>query len=453
MLVLALDVGTSSVRARVYDEQARHVRDAESSERYEVHHGPGGKAEFDPEELAGEAEAALDEARREAEGPVEAVGASCFWHSLLAVDDRGRALTPVMTWRDTRSVEDADRLAQRLDPHAVHARTGCHLHPSYWPAKLAWLARADPDTFRAAHRFLSFPDYLYGRLLGSAGTSLSMASATGLLDQNAKVWDEELLDVLGLDPARLPPIDDDPAEGPGGIPWFPALGDGACSNVGAGCTTPTRAALMIGTSAALRVAFPAEHAEPRPGLFLYRLDRDRFVAGGALSDGGNLHAWLERTVQLPDEPDEEREHGLTFLPLLGGERSPGWNGRARGALSGLTFETTPEDILRAALDGVAYRLAELADRLDPLDEIVATGGALHANRAWAQTIADVLERPLALSDVDEASARGAAVLTLERLGHTPSPAPLGDTLTPRPDRFDAHRAARERQRALYDAVT
>jgi gluconokinase len=456
-VVLALDVGTSSVRAQAYDEQGQHVRDAEARERYEVRHGPGGRAEFDADVLALDAAEALEEARREVRAPVAAVGASCFWHSLVAVDGRGRALTPVLTWRDTRSVDDADELRRRLDPDAVHARTGCHLHPSYWPAKLAWLRRADPETFRAAHRFLSFSDYLYGRLVGSTATSLSMASATGLLNQNEARWDDELLGELDLDPDRLPQLDDGPVEAEDGIPWYPALGDGACSNVGAGCTTPRRAALMVGTSAAVRVCFAAERAEPRPGLFLYRLDRDRFVAGGALSDGGNLYAWLERTLRLPADaqlparpPDA---HGLTFLPLLGGERSPGWNGRARGAIAGLTFETTPEDIAQAGLEGVAFRLAELADLLAPLDEVVASGGALNANPRWVQILADVLERPVLLSQVAEASARGAAVVTLERLGEAPPDPEPGVAFLPREDASEAYRSARERQRNLYRGVT
>jgi gluconokinase len=212
---------------------------------------------------------------------------------------------------------------------------------------------------------------------------------------------------------------------------------------------------MVGTSAALRVVFPAEHAEPRAGLFLYRLDRDRFVEGGALSDGGNLHAWLERTLRLPDDPElgEPDAHGLTFLPLLGGERSPGWNGRAHGAIAGLTFETTPEHILQAALEGVALRFAEVAELLGPLEEVVATGGALHANEKWVQMAADALERPVVLSDVAEASARGAAVLTLERRGKTPPGPPPGLAFTPRRAASEAYRSARERQRNLYRGVT
>nr|MBA2296482.1 carbohydrate kinase [Actinomycetota bacterium] len=233
-------------------------------------------------------------------------------------------------------------------------------------------------------------------------------------------------------------------------------GDGACSNVGAGCVTPERAALMIGTSGALRVVRPDDASPPKPGLFLYRLDAARVVEGGSLSDGGNLHAWLERTLRLPEgariadrAPDG---HGLTFLPLLGGERSPGWRVAARGSVAGLTLETEPLDLLQAALEGVAYRFAEVADLLPEVLDLVATGGALDANPDWGQILADVLGRPVHRGEA-EGSARGAAVLALERLGITVA-APLpADAYVPRPERLEAYRLARERQRDLYRDIS
>ena len=453
--MLALDVGTSSVRAGVFDETGAPLEGVEAQTRHELTHGHEGAAEFDAEHLVDVAAAAIEDVRREAGGEVDAICAACFWHSLVPVDSAGRAIGPLLTWRDTRSAEAAARLARRVDPEAVHARTGCVLHPSFWPAKLAWLAETDPDTFARAARFLSFADYLYLRLAGDGPTSLSTASGTGLLDVNEGRWDAELLDVLRLDPSRLPAISDDPIGD--ALPWFPALGDGACSNVGAGCLTRDRAALMIGTSGAYRAVFEADRGDPRPGLFLYRLDDRRLVEGGSLSDGGNLYAWLKDTLRLPGNVDVAARppdaHGLTFLTLLGGERSPGWNARARGAVAGLHFGTTPADLLQAALEGIAYRVAEIADRMPEVHEVVATGRALLSDRSWIQVLADVLERPVSVSAVPEASLRGAAVVALERLGVVPDPAPIGEIVQPRAERFEAYRAARERARALYAAVT
>lgn len=442
--VLSLDLGTSSVRARVYDESGRAVEGVEAETRYEPTAGV-----LDPERLVEAARAAADEALRAFGRPVEASAASCFWHSLLVLDASNRPLTPVLTWRDLRSAPQAEALARRLDRDAVHARTGCFLHPSYWPAKLAWLAETDAATFAAAARFVSFPDYLLLRLAGELRSSTSQASATGLWANDG--WDDELLAVLGVRAEQLPEVSDAPLGA-----WFPALGDGACSNVGAGCVTSARAALMIGTSGAYRVLRPDDGSPPGPGLFRYRLDATRVVEGGALSDGGNLHAWLERTLRLPDgasvadrEPDG---HGLTFLPLLGGERSPGWDPGARGAIAGLTLDTEPLDLLQAALEGVAYRFAEIADRLPGVTEVVATGAAVDANPAWGQIIADVLGRPVYRGEA-EGSARGAALVALERLGvpvETPLPIRAWHS---RSGRQEAYRLARERQRDLYRGVT
>jgi gluconokinase len=447
--VLALDIGTSSVRAVVHDEDAWPVAGESARTTYEPTH------DFDADQLVEATEAAIEKAIGRDPG-VEAVGASCFWHSLLAVDERGRAIAPLSTWRDTRAAAAAAALARRIDPDDVHRRTGCVLHTSYWPARLAWLRAEQPDTFARAHRFLSFSDYLYGRLLGSTATSLSMASATGLLNVHTSRWDEELLEALGVGPERLPEIDDDPVDRDGRL-WFPALGDGACSNVGAGCTTRERAVLMIGTSGAFRTLREEQQPEPRPLLFLYRLDERRVVEGGALSDGGNLYAWLEQTLRLDGARGiaeaPPAAHGLTFLTLLGGERSPHWNAQARGALAGLSFDTTPADLLQAGLEGVAFRFAELAELMPEVREVVAGGRALVADPDWVQIVADALERPIAVSGVEEASARGAAVVALERLGHTAGEAPIARVVEPRPERYEALREARARQRALYDAVT
>ena len=331
--MLALDVGTSSARAQRLDERGEPAGDLRQEE-----YGTD-----DPGEVAATVRRVLADEEPDA--------TSCFAHSLVAVDADGKALTPILGWRDTRSAAAAEWLAQRLDGEAVHARTGAFLHSSFWPAKLAWLAEAEPEVFRGAARFVSFADYLHG----GSETSLAMASTSGLLDLTTHDWDDELLSTLEVDRERLPAIAD--------VPLWP---DAACSNAGAGCTTRDRAALMVGTSGALRVLYETERPQPKPGLFLYLADERRVVEGGALSDGGNLYEWLGQTLADSSGSLAERDprdHGLVFLPFLGGERSTGWHPEARGTIHGLTFETTPLDLRQAAFEGVAFRFAAIADLL------------------------------------------------------------------------------------------
>ena len=285
MTVLALDIGSSSVRAQRFDGRA----EADGELRQE---------EYDTDDPA-EVAAAV----RRVLGGREPDGTSCFAHSLVALDEDWNALTPILGWRDTRSAGAAEWLARRLDAEALHARTGAFLHSSFWPAKLAWLAESEHESFRRAAHFVSFGDYLRGE----PETSLGMASTSGLLDLTTLDWDEELLATLGIDRERLPRIAD--------VPLWP---DAACSNVGAGCTSRDRAALMVGTSGALRVLYESERPQPKPGLFLYLADARRVVEGGALSDGGNLYEWLGRTLagssgskpncstSIPGRPRESR---------------------------------------------------------------------------------------------------------------------------------------------------
>lgn len=420
--MLALDVGTSSVRAQRFDDRAEPAGELQQEE-YDTD---------DPAEVAAAVQSVLADEEPDA--------TSCFAHSLVAVDADGNALTPILGWRDTRSALAAEWLARRLDAAAVHARTGAFLHPSFWPAKLAWLAETEPEIFRRATRFVSFADYLRG----GSETSLGMASTSGLLDLTTHDWDEELLATLGLGRERLPEIAD--------VPLWP---DAACSNAGAGCTTRERAALMVGTSGALRILYETERAQPKPGLFLYLADGRRVVEGGALSDGGNLFGWLERTLADPSGSLAERDprdHRLVFLPFLAGERSTGWNPEARGTIHGLTFATTPLDLRQAAFEGVAFRFAAIADLLPDVREVVATGAGLLHDRDWIQIMADALARPVSVSAVPEASLRGAAVLGLERLGYEAAAAPVGGIVEPRADRAEAYRAAREEQQRLYEAL-
>jgi sugar (pentulose or hexulose) kinase len=151
---------------------------------------------------------------------------------------------------------------------------------------------------------------------------------------------------------------------------------------------------------------------------------------------------------------------VTVLPQLGGERSPGWRAAATGAVSGLTLSTTAEDVVQGAFEGISYRFAEIFDRLARTSatgvlvqgnpsEVVGTGRALVERPKWAQLLADVLAVPVTLSAVPEASARGAALVALGRID---LPAPLGARFEPRPERTAAHREARARQQALYDAT-
>jgi len=477
--VVAVDVGSSSVRAILHDLRARPIPGVEVHLPNTLRVLPDGTAESDADTLADLVERALTEVLRLA-GPartraIACVGFSTFWHGLVAADESARALTPVYLWSDSRSGDATERLRARLDAERVRLRTGCPIHPSYWPSKLAWLRVARPDLWKGQVRWLSFGDLLYWRLFGRLGTSLSMASGTGLFRLDDCRWDDELLAVLHVKQGTLPPIGNiDQQLKPAyavrwpalaAVPWTLAVGDGALANLGSGCVTPSRRALTIGTSGALRVMHKVPRGPLPEGLWCYRLDAERLVTGGALSNGGNLHAWLIETLNL--QPGLEGRlrrmapaaHGLTFLPHLAGERSLGYAPHAFGVIAGLTSATTPDAIARAGLEAVAIECARINRRLDEgfprAARLVASGGALLSSPAWMQMMADAIGRPVVAGKPREASSRGAALFALEALGlgvpSEPDPG-LGRSCNPRVAATRAYRKAEARQEALYKAL-
>jgi gluconokinase len=443
-VLLGLDIGTSGVRAALFDERGGEI-DGATVRVDRRGQSPTSFATLDAEALLEEVAQTLDALfvkLYEASTRIELIAISCFWHSLVGVDETGRATTPVLGWADSRAAAAAYQLRSEFDEAKIHARTGCRIHPSYWPAKLLRLRNEEPETFRATSQWLSFAEYLTLHFFGETAVSVSMASGTGLLNQRSCEWDEELLEALAVSVESLPKI-----AAPNqslqrlnhryAARWpqlsearlFPAIGDGAANNIGAGCNSTEKVALMIGTSGALRVCFEGEPPDQlAPELWCYRADKRRILIGGALSDGGGLCAWIKEsllyqenfeTIESELELLSPDAHGLTILPFWAGERSTGWTPDARGAILGLTLQTCPIEILRAAMEAIAYRFALIARALEPLAPdatLIASGQALRSSPTWVQILADVLGRSVMVSELSEASTRGAALLALEAAG-------------------------------------
>ena len=483
-LILALDTGTSSVRAALFDRSGRAVEGMNARQAYELRTTTDGASEADPDALLELIWHCLDGVLLQS-GPlatqIGGIAMCSFVNNVLGVDETGQAVAPLTTYADTRAAGEVAGLRAEFNEAAVHDRTGCLFHPSYLSARFRWLARSQPGLFRRVARWVSIGEYMELQLFGETAVSYSVASWTGLLDRHRLVWDEPLLVALPVGIEQLSPLTDVNTPRRGlrpeftarwptlrDVPWFPAVGDGATANIGSGCVSPTRVALTVGTSSAVRAVVDGPVARVPPGLWCYRVDRRRSLPGGALSEGGNVFAWMKDSLQLRDlaklepalatlKPDA---HGLTVLPFLTGERSPGWAGHARATLHGLSLATTPLDILQAGLEAVAYRIGLVFDLLRPLlpddFQVVASGGALLNSPTWLQIMADVLGRPVAASEVREASARGAALLALEALGvlgNLMEALPfIGLLFEPDAARHARYRRAIERQQALYETL-
>ncbi len=484
-LALSIDVGTSSARVMLWDTDGHEVEPVRSQRTYRMDTTPDGGVEMDINSLASHVELCIDEALQQAgqlTQNIKLVGISTFWHSCLGIDDNGGPITPLISWADRRAGSVIHELKKSLDPKRLHERTGCPLHPSYYPARLAWLKQSSPSIYKKAARWVSPGEYFFARWFGEKcrNISVSMASATGLFNQKSRRWDAETISALGISEEKLAPIaeENDRVQGltpsfsarwPAlkEVPFFFPIGDGACSSIGSGGTDPDTIVINLGTSGAMRVVWDErkneEPGETPEGLWRYRVDANRAIAGAAFSDGGIVYEWMLRTLQLPPADQLERElsslapgsGGESFLPYLAGERSPGWNPERKAEIAGLTLSSSPLSILQASMEGVALQFAWANHALKTLfpanHRISASGGGLGHSPVWAQMFADVLGCPIQMTEESEASSRGAALLAMESAGIiTVMPAPrAGSLLMPRNEHHYVYKELLSSQLQLY----
>ncbi len=480
-LVLALDFGSSSIRAVLFDQEAEPVSGLEAHSAYHIPTRTGGVVEVDADLLLESAWRCLDELTAKAgevAGEVIGVGVCTFVTNIMGLDSDWKAVSPLVLYSDTRPELAVDQIRARIDEEAYHQRCGAPLHTSYWPARLWWWAQAEPDVFCKVKHWITLGDFLALRLFGRSAVSYSAASWTGMLNRSSLTWDGELLKVLPVIPEAFSPLVDinQPLCGLQpefarrwpwlkDIPWLPAVGDGASANLGSGCATERQVAVTVGTTSAVRAVITGTLPSVPEGLWCYRVDQKRSLLGGAMTEGGSLFAWLTQTLNWSGTSDFESaltaipadSHGLTFLPLLGGERSPGWIIGARGAVMGLSFATSPPDLLRAGLEGVTYRIAMIYERLRQAlpgePAVVACGGAILHSPAWLQMLADVLGLPVHQARVTETSARGTALLVLEVLGQLAHGVEengfIEQAVEPDEIKHKIYRQAMIRQQAMY----
>ena len=453
--VLALDLGTSSVRALACDDAAEPIAGIEARRAVPPRQDASGAGELDPDAYLAALCGCLDDLQ--AAGllyQVEKVATSSQWHSVMALDAGRRPASFALTWLDTRA--RADRVP--ADPDEFHRRTGSWVHPLYWTAKIPWLTT---EISQPGLTFTGITEYLRERLLGAAVISVSMASGSGMLDVGSAGWHDEALDVAGVTAAQLPEVSDAlgrlrpefarrwPALA--GADWMPATGDGATSTIGAGCTPGTSAGVTVGTSAAIRVVHDVGDAPPLdPSLWRYRVDGERMLTGAAVSSGGVLHEWLEGLlggVDDPTSPPGLASAGLSVVPMHAGSRPPVVLPAGSGVVAGLSLATRPSELVAATYEGVALELLRSLRLLDASFastlSVVLGGGAVAASPWWRRAFAATFDRDVRYQVNPEVGARGAAMLAL---GVAPVPP---DTRLPTvPDEVAAMQAAGGR----YDEV-
>ena len=474
-MFLGLDLGTGSIKALLLDGGAIL---GEGSVSYPVRAPRPGWAESSPAEWWD----ATVEAARTAVGPrgaqVAALGLSGQMHGVVLADDRGRPSRPAVLWADARSGE------QLASYHALDesARRRLANPPAVGMAGpgLLWLRDHEPGAYASARWALQPKDWLRLRLTGEAAAEPSDASATLLYDLRSDGWAYPVIEALGLRPDLLPPlVASDAVAGTltreaarslglrAGVPVAAGAADTAAAMLGGGLLRPGPVQLTVGTGA--QIVSPKSSPEPDPTgrTHLYRAATPGpWYSMAAIQNAGLALEWARKTLGASWEEVYEEAFaappgagGVVFLPYLSGERTPRFDPAARGAWTGLALDHSRGDLLRAALEGVAFALREGLEALEAAGTAVAElrlAGGGTAGEPWRRLLADVLGRPLRLlpdTIAPVASARGAALLAGLASGAYRT---AEDTLAfaPEPDRLigpggSGYEAAYARYRELY----
>jgi gluconokinase len=453
---VGVDVGTTGARAVVFDRAGRPLADA--AREYRLYTPQPSWAEQDAGEVAETVLGCVRRAARKAGvGRAEpvAIGISGTFHSVLPIGPDGEPTGRALIWADTRAGAEAAEIRAGRDAAALYGRSGCPVHPMYLPPKLRWLRRHAAE----AAGYRSIKEYVTYRLTGRWACDLSIASGTGLLNMARRDWDPELLEIAGVRPAQLAPLVEptevlgpltpDAARAAGLSPATVVVagaGDGVLASLGAGSIEPGQMTATIGTSGATRIVTAEPRVDERQArTWCYYLAGGLWVAGAAINNAGIAFRWTgekllrtgaryERALDWAQEVGPGAG-GLLFLPFVTGERAPYWNADARGVLFGLAIDHDYRNVARATVEGVCYRMRSIYDALaevaGPVGEVRVTGGFTRSP-FWMQMLADVLEQPLRLPSVQEASALGAAALAMIGVGALPDLAAVADLVTAGP---------------------
>ncbi|WP_410809602.1 gluconokinase [Micromonospora sp. 067-2] len=445
-VVIGVDIGTTSTKVVAYDTGGRQL--ASHSIGYPLDNPQPGYAEQDPPLIL---DAVLESIRAVVTGlaaPVAGLSFGSAMHSLIGLDRDGTPLTPSVTWADSRSTRQAERLRAVPSGLALHRRTGTPIHPMAPLPKLLWYAEQEPKLFEQVVHWVGIKDWVLLRLCGLLVTDHSIASSTGLMDIHRLEWDSEALAIAGITEEQLPQLVSTTAVLPGltpqaavatGLPQRTPVvvgaGDGPLANLGLGAVHPGMVACSIGTSGAMRVMVERPGVDPLGGVFCYALTEDRWAVGGAINNGGIVLHWAAKAL-APDLGEHSEEAlvalaarapvgsgGLIMLPYLHSERAPHWSALPRGAYVGLTHGHRREHLVRAALEGVCQQLALVLSSVRAAgNEVreVRAGGGFARSGLWRQMLADVLGLPVSFPAGPEGSSFGAALLGMQALGLIPS---------------------------------
>ncbi len=441
--ILGIDIGTGSTKGVAVDLTGKVICTAQH--HYPTFHPEQGFSEQDPEMIWQAFVKCINDIAKQLSDAPAAISLSSALHTVISVNEQGKAISAMMTWADIRSESIAIEIRNSPQAENIYRVTGTPIHPMSPLCKLIWVRENNEALFKDTFKFVSIKAYIWYKLFGEFQVDYSIASGSGLFDIINLCWSEEVCRFAGfpVDKLSMPvnttytrkdlnPVTAGLLDLPADIPFVIGASDGCCANLGSFVTEPGTAALTIGTSGAVRVTGPAPIYNFGAMTFNYLLNEKTFISGGAVNNGGNAVDWvIEKFLNILKPTTRDYQDmfgavelvpagsgGLLFLPYLYGERAPIWDAKSSGAFLNIRPEHSQGHFLRAALEGICYALNDVLTSLETasvnITQVNISGG-FTVSPTWTQLVADITGKNLFMPQPDDASALGAVYLAMDAL--------------------------------------
>lgn len=484
--ILAVDVGTSNMRGILFDLDGNMIfkTSVGSIPIYESDCCVIQKAGVYLDHLA-EVAGKCGEAAAERGISVIGITTTALRSCVLAVDQSGEPLSEVIMWQDKRAASVCEEL--RGSERQIYEHTGVRLYPVFSGVKAAWIKRQMPDIYGKAALIVTVADYLHYKMTGVWATDYTYGSRTGLMNIRSLEWDDQMLDLFGIDREKLCPLIPQGtvlgrltpsfaaacglAEG---TPVVTAGGDQQCGALGAGVMESGSVQVTTGTGAYLIACFgePVLDSDMR---FLCNVSavQGQYIVEASMLSSAILYEWFFR--EFYDEKEEgiqkvNREawqspvgsKGIIVLPYFQGRGSPDWNSRATGSFLNVTLQNTRGDFARSLLEGIALETAEnlsvIEEYTGPASKVCLSGG-LTKSGLFNQIQADACGRTLLLGQDPEATAKGAFLSAAMALGLVKGPeearkllAAGEESYKPVQENTRIYREIMQKRKRLYQAL-
>lgn len=481
MLYIGVDLGTSAVKLLLMDETGK-IHNIVSKE-YPISFPHPGWSEQNPEDWFAESMEGMKELIAECDkSQVAGIGFGGQMHGLVALDAEDQVIRPAILWNDGRTTKETEYLNEEIGRETLSKYTANIAFAGFTAPKILWMKENEPDKFARISKIMLPKDYLAYRLSGVHCTDYSDASGMLLLDVEHKCWSKEMIEICGISEEQLPKLFEsyevvgtlkgEIASELGlseQVKVVAGAGDNAAAAVGTGTVGEGKCNISLGTSGTIFISSKNFGVDEHNALHSFdHADGNYHLMGCMLSAASCNKWWMDEVLRTKEYGEEQKkitklgENNVFYLPYLMGERSPHNDPKARATFTGMTMDTTREDMTQAVLEGVAFGLRdslEVARNLGIKIERTKICGGGAKSPLWKKIIANVMNLKVDVIESEEGPGYGGAMLAAVGCGAFASVEDAAeklvkvvDTIEPEADLVEKYEERYQQFKKIYPAM-